>query len=63
MNDKGKADIEKLETLRELALCGPEEKRDEAQRAYEELRSKLLSHDQCETPEQTNITKELEYGR
>ena len=63
MNDKGKADIEKLETLRELALCGPEEKRDEAQKAYEELRAKLLSHDQCETAEQTNITKELEYGR
>ena len=59
MDDKGKADIEKLETLRELALCGSEEKRDEAQRAYEELRAKLLGHDQCETPEQTNITKEL----
>jgi hypothetical protein len=63
MNEEGKAEIERLETLRELALCGPEDKRDEAQRAYEELRTKLLSHEQCETPEQTNITKDLEYGR
>jgi hypothetical protein len=63
MNDQAKAEIEELETLRELALCGPEEKRDEAQRAYEELRTKLLSHEQCETHEQTNITKDLEYGR
>lgn len=63
MNDKGKADIQKLETLRELALCGPEEKREEAHRAYEELRDKLFNHDQCETPDQSKDTKELTDGR
>jgi hypothetical protein len=59
MDDKARADLEQLETLRELALCGPEEKRDEAQRAYEELREKLFSNEACETPGQTEITKEL----
>lgn len=51
MNDKAKADIEKLETLRDLALCGPEEKREQAQKEYEEFRARLLSHEQCETPD------------
>lgn len=60
MDDKGKADLEQLETLRELALCGPEDKREEAHKAYEELRAKLLSHQQCETPGEDNPTKELE---
>ncbi|HKY03741.1 MAG TPA: hypothetical protein VJQ56_02560 [Blastocatellia bacterium] len=63
MNDKGKADIERLETLRELALCGPEEKREEAHRAYEELRQRLFSHEQCETPDESQDTKELTNGR
>ncbi|HEX8087464.1 MAG TPA: hypothetical protein VF762_01345 [Blastocatellia bacterium] len=63
MDDKDRANLEKLETLRDLALCGPEEKRDEAQRAYEELREKLFSSEQCETPDQGNDTKELTYGR
>ena len=63
MDDKTKADIEKLETLRELALCGPEEGRDEAQRAYEEMRTKLLINPQCELPDDTRDTKELPDGR
>jgi hypothetical protein len=63
MDDKDRADLEKLETLRDLALCGPEEKRDEAQKAYEELREKLFSNEQCETADQTNDTKELVNGR
>jgi hypothetical protein len=63
MDDKDRADLEKLETLRDLALCGPEEKRDEAQREYEELREKLFSNEQCETADQTNDTKELTDGR
>jgi hypothetical protein len=63
MNDKDKANIEKLETLRELALCGPEEKRDEAQREYEELRAQLFSNEQCDTPDQASDTKELIDGR
>jgi hypothetical protein len=63
MNEKSKADLEKLETLRELALCGPEEKREEAQQAYEELRAKLFSHEQCETPDSAKDTKHLEYGK
>jgi hypothetical protein len=63
MDEKAKADLEKLETLRELALCGPEEKRDEAERAYEELRAKLFTDEQCETPDDVNDTKELVDGR
>ncbi|MFP5260669.1 MAG: hypothetical protein ACLGJB_02035 [Blastocatellia bacterium] len=63
MDEKDRADLEKLETLRDLALCGPEEKRDEAQRAYEELREKLFSSEQCQTPEPDNQTKDLTYGR
>lgn len=63
MKDEAKAELERLDTLRELALCGPEERRDEAEKAYEELRSKLLSREQCETPEQIKITKDLDYGR
>jgi hypothetical protein len=63
MDEKDRADLEELETLRDLALCGPEEKRDEAQRAYEELREKLFSNEQCQTPEPDNETKDLNYGR
>ena len=43
-------DLEKLETLREQALFGPEEKRNEAERAYQELREKLFDNRECETP-------------
>jgi hypothetical protein len=63
MDEKDRADLEELETLRDLALCGPEEKRDEAQRAYEELRAKLFTNEQCEAPDQTNDTKDLIDGR
>ncbi|HKP85183.1 MAG TPA: hypothetical protein VJZ26_03745 [Blastocatellia bacterium] len=63
MNDKLKAEIQKLETLRELALCGPEEERERAHREYEELREKLFSAAQCETPDDTNVTKDLADGR
>lgn len=63
MDDKDRANLEKLETLRDLALCGPEDKRDEAQRAYEELRAKLFNNEQCETPDHTNDTRELTDGR
>jgi hypothetical protein len=59
MDDSAKAEIEKLETLRELALCGPEEQREQAHRAYEQLRAKLLDHKQCETPEEGAETQEL----
>jgi hypothetical protein len=57
MKDEVEAEPERLDTLREPALCGAEEKRDEAEKAYEELSSKLLSRERCETPEQTNITR------
>ncbi|HVG19533.1 MAG TPA: hypothetical protein VNI02_10795 [Blastocatellia bacterium] len=63
MDEKDRANLEKLETLRDLALCGPEEKRDEAQRAYEELREKLFSNEQCESPDHTNDTRSLADGR
>ena len=63
MNDKTKSDIEKLETLRDLALCGPEDGREEAHRAYEELREKLFSAAQCATPDEADVTKELHDGR
>jgi hypothetical protein len=63
MKEEARAELERLDTLRELALCGSEEKGDGAGRAYEEHRSRLLSREQCETPEQTNNTKDLEYGR
>ena len=59
MDDKVKSDIERLETLRELALCGPEEGREEAHQAYEELREKIFSGKQCETPDEAEVTKEL----
>lgn len=63
MDEEDRADLEKLESLRDLALCGPEDKRDEAQRAYEELRAKLFNNEQCESPDQTNDTKDLIDGR
>lgn len=60
ITDEGRNYLEQLETLRELALCGPEEQREKAQRAYEALRTLLLGPKQCETPDQTKVTKELD---
>ncbi len=50
MNEQGKNQIEQMEILREQALYGPQENREEAQKEYEELREKLFKHEQCETP-------------
>lgn len=50
MKEQYKADLDKLEALREQALFGPEEKREEAQRAYEELRAQLLPTEECGSP-------------
>ena len=59
MDKQAKADLEKLETLREQALCGPEEQRDQAEQAYEELRDSLFDHQACEIPDDQQETKEL----
>src|SRR5215217_397936 len=58
-NDNVKADLDKLDMLRDQALCGPEEKRGQSQQAYEELRSELLDHEQCQGCDDDSITKEL----
>ena len=50
MDEQSKADLEKLEILREQALCGPEDQRDAARQAYEELRTTLFNHPACEAP-------------
>ena len=63
MTEKIKADLEKLDTLRDQAQCGPEEKREGAQRAYEHLRSELLDHDQCKGCDEDAVTKEFEPGK
>ncbi|MEN3333585.1 MAG: putative zinc-ribbon domain [Blastocatellia bacterium] len=59
MDDQAKADLEKLETLREQALCGPPEQREAAEQAYEELRTTLFDHQACEIPDDDHETKEL----
>jgi hypothetical protein len=59
MNENVKADLDKLDTLRDLALCGPEEQHQEVQQAYEELRSELLDHEQCKGCGEDEITKKL----
>jgi hypothetical protein len=59
MSEKVKADLDRLDKLRDLALCGPEEKREEAQHAYEALRTELLDHEKCEGCDDSEITKEL----
>jgi hypothetical protein len=59
MDDQAKADLEKLETLREQALCGPEEQRDQAEQEYEELRTTLVDHQACEIPGDHQETMEL----
>jgi hypothetical protein len=52
MDNQAKTDLERLETLREQALFAPEEQREEAQRAYEELREKLFSNEVCQPRDQ-----------
>ena len=59
MNENVKADLDKLDMLRDQALCGPEEKRDQSRQAYEELRSELLEHEPREAGNDDIITKEL----
>ena len=59
MSEKVKADLDKLDKLRDLALCGPEEDREEAQHAYEELRTQLLDHEKCDGCDDDKITQEL----
>jgi hypothetical protein len=46
MDEKTKSNLEELETLRELALFGEEDQREEAQKAYEKLRDELLCTEQ-----------------
>ena len=48
MDNRAKTDLERLETLREQALFAPEEQREEARKAYEELREKLFGNEACE---------------
>jgi hypothetical protein len=59
MDEQAKADLEKLETLREQALCGPEEQREAAEQAYDELRTTLFDHQACEIPDDNQETMEL----
>lgn len=59
MDDQSKADLEKLETLREQALCGPEAEREAADQAYEELRARLFNQPACEVPGGEPETREL----
>lgn len=59
MSEKVKADLDKLDRLRDLALCGPEDQREQSQQAYEELRAELLDHEKCGGCDETEVTKEL----
>jgi hypothetical protein len=59
MNKESRDDLEKLDALRERALCGPEGQREEAQLAYEELRSRLLEHEWCNGCDGDSVTQEL----
>jgi len=59
MNENVRADLDKLDMLRDQALCGPEEKHDQLQQAYEELRSELLEPEPREGCNDGIITKEL----
>jgi hypothetical protein len=59
MDDQAKEDLEKLETLREQALCGPEEQREAAEQAYDQLRTSLFDHQACELPGNEQETREL----
>jgi hypothetical protein len=51
MQAQTKDDLDELETLREQALFGEEEQREQAHKAYEELRDKLFCNEECHTPE------------
>ena len=62
MDDQAKADVDKLETLRELALFAPEDQREAARKAYDELREKLLGNEKCETPGSNQNEKENHHG-
>ena len=65
MDEQAKPDLERLETLREQALFGPEAEREEAQRAYETLRAALFDCQPCEVPgehEQTAELKKIDEG-
>ncbi|MFL6276170.1 MAG: hypothetical protein ACJ74G_13360 [Blastocatellia bacterium] len=59
MNEQAKTDLEKLETLREQALFGPEAEREAAQLAYETLRATLFDCQPCELPGEHQQTAEL----
>lgn len=56
---KVKADLDKLDALRDLALCGSEEKHKQAQQDYEKLRAEILDHEQCGGCNDDIITKKL----
>jgi hypothetical protein len=49
MDEKKKSDLDELETLRERALFAEEDQREEAQKAYEKLRSELLCDEESKT--------------
>jgi hypothetical protein len=49
MDEKKKSNLDELETLRERALFGDEDQREEAQKAYEKLRSELLCDEESKT--------------
>lgn len=53
-------DLERLNTLRDLAQSGPEGQRGESQQAYDELRSRLLEHDWCQGCDDDSITGGLD---
>jgi hypothetical protein len=59
MDDQGKADLERLETLREKALFAPEAEREAARLAYEKLRAALFNHQGCESPGEHQETGRL----
>lgn len=59
MNENVRADLDKLDRLRDQALCGPEDKRDQSQQAYEDLRTELLEHEPRKGSNDNKITMEL----
>lgn len=59
MDEQAKTELERLETLREQALCGPEEERERAEQEYEALRESLFNYQACEIPDDQQETKEL----
>jgi len=59
MDEQAKSELERLEILREQALCGPQEQREKAEQEYEALRESLFHHQACEVPGDQQATKEL----